>query len=449
MSLRAETDVVARRFRPVGLEDIAGYAHGTGNLPHGAVAVTSDDGFGDNARVAVPILRHFVFGTPARERDMSEIVFLVAAGTIAFTYLGYPAIVSLFALAWGRPSLAGATPLSMTVLIAAHNEEAAIAGTVEGMLALDAPAAPIDVLVVSDGSTDRTDAIVGRYADRGVRLVRTPARLGKTGAQRFALAFATGDVVVFADATVRYATDCLVRLASRFGNPDVGGVEGRLVYRRNTTGHLGGKDLAKSFEARVKTAESAVYGGVGDNGACYAIRRELCRPLPDNLTSDLAGPLDVLRQGFRFVFEPTAISEEEAAESWQAEFRRKIRTVRAGVHVVLSSRDLLNPWRHPWTSFVLIGRKISRWLAAWMLPVALLASAAAMKEPFYAVAFALQASGWGFALIGMVFPGAAERVRLLCLARAFLAVNAAAVIGSAQAVLRGNSEVWTPSRVPS
>jgi cellulose synthase/poly-beta-1,6-N-acetylglucosamine synthase-like glycosyltransferase len=372
--------------------------------------------------------------------------FWISACVVFFAYCGYPVIVILLARFLGRPwANAGSQP-RLSILIAAYNESRSIGRKIEETLRLECPGSSLEVAVVSDGSSDGTDAIVSGFADRGVRLIQTGRRVGKTEAQNIAVPQLSGEIVVFSDATTVLREDTLQVLTNAFSDPRVGGVEARLTYRAAGSGHLGGKDVAKGYEAAVKRAESLLWGGVGDNGACYAIRKELWRPLSPDLTSDLAAPLDVMRQGFRFVFEPSAISEEEAAASWTAEFKRKIRTVRAGVHTVLSSRDLLFSPHHLWTAFVLWGRKISRWCSAFMLPLAFLTAGLLAAELPYAVAFASLAAGLCAGLAGMALGRRADRSRILSLSRGFLAINVAAIVGSVLAIARSNTEAWVPER---
>lgn len=375
-----------------------------------------------------------------------ELMFWISFLAAAFAYVGYPATVVTVAAIAGRPWKKESRFPSLSLLIAAHNEEASIREKLQQSLELDYPRDKLEIVVVSDGSTDRTDAIVGEFADRGIRLIRTPARSGKTAAQNFAVPHTSGEIIVFSDATTIYRPDTLELLVRSFAERKVGGVEAMLLYVAGGSGHLGGKDLAKRYESRIKSAESLVWGGIGDNGACYAIRREIWRPLEATVTSDLAAPLDVMRQGYRFVFEPEAVSIENATESWKDEFKRKIRTVRAGVHTVLRSLDLVVPGSNNWTAYVLWGRKISRWLSAFLLPILFLSSAALAGRPSFLAFFALQCLGLTLAGVGMVHEKLGDRHRLISLARGFAAINLAAMIGTVLALFSSSTEVWTPDR---
>lgn len=375
-----------------------------------------------------------------------ELIFWASALLIFYAYVGYPLSLLLVRLLASHPVNRSATTPSITLLIAAYNEEKHIGAKIENSLALNYPDDKLEILVVSDGSTDRMDEIVRGYAPRGVRLVRTPGRKGKTGAQNLAIGEARGDVVVFSDATTLYEKIALRRLVRNFADASVGGVEGRLVYVRADTGFMGNKDLLKTYEAWIKSMESEIWGGVGDNGAFYAIRRELCRPLREDLTSDFAGPLDVSRQGRRFVFEPEALCYEKVPAGSIDEFRRKIRTVRAGVNVFLGSVDLLNPLMHSWISYVLFGRKFCRWFSSLLLLLLLLANAFLLDAPFYRWTFAAQCCFYALAAAGILVGDASDRVRVVSVPKSFLLVNVAALRGIGSYLRSRNTEIWTPNR---
>lgn len=374
-------------------------------------------------------------------------VFWASLLFLLYTYFGYPLVLCAIQRLSRRPQATADRLPRITVLIAAYNEEKDIGGKIENTLGLDYPEDRMEIVVVSDGSTDGTDDIVHRHPSPRVFLVRTPGRKGKTGAQNIAVGKSNGEVIVFSDATTIYAKDALQKIVQAFGDPDVGGAEGRLIYLKSDTGYLGNKDLLKSYEAWIKSMESRISGGVGDNGAFYAIRRELCRPLRDDLTSDFAAPLDVSRQGKRFVFVPEALSYEKASPTTGDEYRRKVRTVRAGVNVFLHSLDLLNPVRHPWTAFVLFSRKFCRWFSSLLLLPLFLANIFLVSGPaFYGVILAMQAVFYLLALAGILGGDRLDKIRVLSIPTNFLLVNLAAVRGIAAGIAGSGSEIWTPQR---
>jgi len=335
---------------------------------------------------------------------------------------------------------------SITVIIAAYNEEKNIKAKLENTLLLNYPAEKREIIVVSDFSSDTTDEIVAGFASEGVRLMRTPERRGKTGAQNIAMGEAKGEIIVFSDATAIYEKESLRKIVRSFDDPSVGGVEGRLIYESAETGFIGNKDLQKSYEAYIKKMESQIWTGVGDNGAFYAIRRELCRPLREDLTSDFAAPLDVTRQRKRFIFDDQALSFDKVSSNSQDEFKRKIRTVRAGINVFVNSFDLLNPFRYGWVSYVLVGRKLSRWLSSVMLPLLLISNLFLLPQSFYVLFLISQSLCYVFAIAGIIAGDSFDRIKLISIPKSFFMVNLAAMRGIASFVVHRNQEIWTPKR---
>jgi cellulose synthase/poly-beta-1,6-N-acetylglucosamine synthase-like glycosyltransferase len=374
-----------------------------------------------------------------------EYLFWIAASLLFYTYAGYPCVLYLIHHFLCRPVKKGEDLPYFSMIIAAYNEEKDIWNKLRNTIDIDYPEGKLEVIVVSDHSTDETDNLVKRFG-HGIRLLRTPVRMGKTGAQNLAIAEARGDILVFSDATTRYDRNSLRILARNFSDETVGGVEGRLIYYPSKTGFLGDKDLLKSYEAGIKTMEGRVWSGVGDNGACYAIRRNLCRFIREDLTSDFAAPLDVSRQGKRFVFEPDALSYEEASSSSGREFKRKIRTVRAGIHVFSNSLDLLDPRKFGWITFVLLSRKFCRWATGFLLIVLFLSNMGLLESLFYGAFFALQMMFYLSAITGIVLREYGDRVRILSIPKNFLLVSTAAICGIIDYFRSKSTEIWDTAR---
>lgn len=374
------------------------------------------------------------------------VTFWLSVGLLVFTYIGYPLSLWVVATLRPRPVQAGEDLPALSVIIAAYNEEKSIVAKLCNTLELDYPAEKLEVLVVSDHSSDKTDQFVQQCGDVRVKLVRCPERKGKTGAQNLAVTEARGEVLVFSDATTIYEKDALKKIVRSFSDPSVGGVEGRLIYCASGNGFLGNKDLLKSYEAIIKTWESQISTGVGDNGAFYAIRASLYRSLSEDLTSDFGAPLDVVRQQYRFVFDPEAICYEAvSANSWE-EFRRKIRTVRAGLKVFWNSFDLLNPLVYPFPAYVLTWRKAARWGGGVFLIGMFVSNVFLAQDTFYGGTLVLQAVLWGATLVGVAAGDALDGFRPISIPKSFMLVNLAAVWAMVSCAVSGSREVWTPQR---
>lgn len=374
------------------------------------------------------------------------VTFWLCVGLLVFTYIGYPISLWVMATMRPRPVQSGDDLPALSLIIAAYNEEKTISAKLYNTLELDYPAEKLEILVVSDHSSDNTDQLVQRCGDARVKLVRCSERKGKTGAQNIAVGEARGDILVFSDATTIYTKDALKKIVRGFSDSSVGGVEGRLIYCASGSGFLGNKDLLKSYEAMIKTWESSIETGVGDNGAFYAIRASVYRPIREDLTSDFAAPLDVVRQKYRFVFDPEAISYEAVAPSSQDEFRRKIRTVRAGLKVFYNSCDLLNPFVYPFPAYVLMWRKAARWMGGVALLGMLASNIFLAPEPLYREMLLLQVMLWGTTVVGVCTGDALDSYRPISIPKSFMLVNLAAVWAMISCAVSGSRETWTPQR---
>ncbi|HXY69158.1 MAG TPA: glycosyltransferase [Gemmatimonadales bacterium] len=303
-------------------------------------------------------------------------IVLLALGVLVawYAYFGYPLLLRLVGLARPRPAPApepAAWP-RISVTVPAYNEERAIAATLDAILATDYPADRRQVLVVSDGSTDRTDEIVRGYAARGVELLRTPSRGGKIAAENLARAHLTGDIVVNTDASVRIAPGAIKPLVARFADPTVGVASGRDVSVAELDRDLNvGESGYVGYEMKVRDLETRVGSIVGASGCFYAIRRELhLSEFPPALSRDFACALIARERGFRAVSVNEAVCYVPRIRSLHREYRRKVRTLVRGLETLWYKRALLNPLRYGAFAWMLASHKLVRWLAPWGLALA-------------------------------------------------------------------------------
>lgn len=360
---------------------------------------------------------------------MAEMIFWTAVGLIGYAYVGYSVIVLLLAQ-FARDTLKrGNIEPNVTFLITAYNEEKGIAQKLENTLSLDYPKTKLDILVASDGSTDRTDEIVREYAGRGVRLLRVEGRVGKTETQNQAVRQATGEIVVFSDATTRYERDNIRRLVRNYADPRVGAVSGRYEYYNPTGAAIGiGSILFWRYENLIKRAQTRIRTITGCCGCIYSVRRALYAPLPPDIISDLVEPLTILEKGYRVVFEPEAIAYEETTKRAAEEFNMRIRVITRGMRGLLYMRTLLNVFRYGFVSFQLISHKLLRWLVPVFMLTAFMANAALLGRPFYNATFVLQAAFYVLAVAGWLAERLEVRVKVLSVPLYFSTVNIASVI---------------------
>ncbi len=377
----------------------------------------------------------------------AEVVLWVAAGLLFYVYAGYPLLLAVLAafFRWRRPEPDYLPTLS--ILIAAHNEEHGIAKKLDQTLALDYPADKMEILVLSDGSTDRTDEIVRSFTDPRVRLVRVEPRRGKTNAQNFGVRQAHGEVLVFSDATTVYHPQALRYLACNYQDPRVGAVSGRYQYF-DPAGHSPtglGTVAFWNYENLIKTLQSRIRTITGCCGCIYSVRRSVYTELAPDIISDLVQPLWVIQKGYRVGFEDRALAYEETTQSTAEEFSMRVRVVTRAMRGLLSVPDLFKPWKHTWVTFQLVSHKVLRWLVTLYLVVLLAASAALAGQPFYHVLFLLQLAFYLAALLSIALP-LHRRWKLLGIPLYFCTLNAAAVLSLIE-LLRGKKyAIWQPVR---
>jgi len=385
--------------------------------------------------------------------DFAVWAFWVSAGWLAYIYAGFAFLVAAVGWILRRRVRQAATTPSVTLIVAAYNEEDAIGSRLENALALDYPAGRLQILVAADGCTDGTEKIVRRFADRGVELLPLP-RAGKIRALEAAVARATGDILVFSDANIECHPQAVRAMTRNFADPAVGGVAGHTRYRvpQGSESSTHGERLYWDYDTWLKRLESDTGSIVSAHGGLYAIRRRLFKPVVDPaVTDDFAISTVVIEQGYRLVFEPAAVAFEEAVPEARREFRRRVRRMTRGLRGVLLRRRLLNPFRHGFHAVVLFSHKVLRRLA--VIPLVLLAASSAALAPvhaFYAVAAVGQGAFYGLALIGLALRRTAVgRQKPIYVPFYFCMVNAACVVAIWQLLAGRRIERWQPQRHPS
>ena len=382
--------------------------------------------------------------------NLAWIGFWVAAGSLLYAYAGFPALVA--AVGWLRRREVNKKPItpSVSLIIAAYNEEENIGERLQNALALDYPQEALEIIVASDGSTDRTETIVGRYTDHRVRLLRLPRR-GKISALNAAVAQAQGEILVFSDANSMYDRQALRKLTQNFADAEVGGVVGNTAYTISPDSESSsrGENLYLNYDSWLKQLESFSGSVISAHGGIYGIRRELYMPVPDPAVSDdFAISTAVIEQGRRLVFESQARSYEAAVPTAGREFRRRTRLMTRGLRVLLLRKRLLNPFRYGFYSLVLFSHKVLRGFLAVALLILFASSLALISSGvLYSVAAAAQVILYGAAGAGYLL----RQTRLghrKCLYIPFFYCmgNAAALVAVAKLMLGERIALWQPQR---
>jgi cellulose synthase/poly-beta-1,6-N-acetylglucosamine synthase-like glycosyltransferase len=377
-----------------------------------------------------------------------QVVFWACVALLAYVYAGYPALVWLLSKIRPRPVVRADSEPRVTVLITAFNEEAAIRHKIENTLAIEYPRQKLEILVASDGSTDGTDDAVREFAERGVRLIRVDGRVGKTATQNAAVEAATGEIILFSDATTDYRPDVFRTILPAFADESVGCVAGRLVYVDDlgTTVGKGARNYW-SYETFIKSAESRACSLIGASGCLYAVRRSAYDAMYPEACSDFLICTNLYRRGLRSIFEPSAVCYEQTNDRSNDEMRMRVRVISQTLTDLWRNRDMLNPLRSGFFAVELISHKVLRYAVPLVLTV-LMASTLLLdhSSPIYAAAMLGQAAFYGMALAAWVLEKFGARLSLLAMPLYFVLANLASVIAFYKFLSGERYATWQPIR---
>jgi cellulose synthase/poly-beta-1,6-N-acetylglucosamine synthase-like glycosyltransferase len=373
-------------------------------------------------------------------------VLILSAALIFHIVAGYPLLLAMSRGAV-RPPVAKDPVFKTTVsaILAVHNGETMIRGKLEVLLALDYPRELVNIIVVSDGSTDATEAIVREFEGRGVTLLIAP-RGGKAAALNRGLEAATGEIVFLTDVRQPLEPGCLRHLVANFADPTVGAVTGELHLLRGDSGEQADMDLYWRYEIWARRRHSEIDSLFTATGCIYAIRRALTEPLPpDTLSDDAILPLRAFFRGYRVIFDPAAIAFDYPAVPG-TEFRRRFRNL-AGLWQVHARLPELFTARNR-MRFHFLSHKFSRLLLPWLI-LLFFAATAALPASWFRTAVLIAGATWlllAFAN-GFVSP-AFPLKRLTSPARTLLVMNTAA-LASVAVFFVPPTRLWTQTRVQS
>lgn len=375
---------------------------------------------------------------------IAEIIFWGGIFIIFYTYVGYPLIVYLIILF--RKKVIRPHPEylpTVTLLIAAYNEEHFIEKKIQNSLDLDYPADKMTIVIISDGSTDNTNSIVERYPQ--IDLLFQPERRGKLAALNRAMGAVRTDLVVMSDANTILNQQCIRHLVTHFADPATAGVAGekKIITTGNAVGD--GEGLYWKYESFLKKLDSDLHTTVGAAGELFCMRTAEYRRLPENIIiEDFVQSLLLCERGFRVHYEPKSFSIESASFSIKDEMERKIRISAGGFQAIIYLRKLLNPFRQPLTSFQYFSHRVLRWT---LCPLALLAIFLtniylAATAPLYAILLVLQIAWYLAAAAGWVNAVRNSKTGWLFLPFYFTFMNICVIAGLRRFLLKQQTAVW-------
>ncbi len=382
---------------------------------------------------------------------MNETIFWVMVMSVAYVYAGYPLLLAGGrALRRRRPGARTTTLPSVSLVIAAYNEEAVIADKIRNALALHYPADRLQIIVASDGSTDNTGAIVRSFGRQIVKLVALPQNCGKSSAQNLGAAAAEGDILLFTDADVLLDPSALKVMLQHFADPTVGCVVAQIAYTDTRTNAVSaGEGLYWRYELCLREQESRL-GNFAMGSGTFAIRRKLFKTLPANVGEDFVLPMQTAQAGYRVVYEPNAVARTPLGQTTvPTMFRSKVRVISKDLRGLFMCRALLNPLCYPLYAWGLVSHKLLRWLVPYFMLTALAVNLLLLEIPFYRLTLLLQVLFYGLAGLGFFVQTSDRLPRWMGIPFSFCLVNGAALVGVARYVCGRTSGQWTPVRQPS
>jgi poly-beta-1,6-N-acetyl-D-glucosamine synthase len=370
-----------------------------------------------------------------------RLVFWGAVALVGYTYFGYGFWLWVRGRLFPRPVQFSSFLPSISIVLVVRNEESVLEDKLRSLLTIDYPADRLQILIVSDGSSDGTNRIATESAKdpRAQAIINQQAR-GKAAALNDGIKAATGEIVVFTDARQKIAKDAILRLMENFADPSVGCASGVLKLGDPISGEtIQGIGLYWKLEKSIREMETASGSVVGATGALYAVRRNLLVPIPpETILDDVFIPMEVVRQGERVILDPRAAMWDEPDLGTEREFARKVRTL-TGIYQLLK----LEPWlltRANPVRFEFISHKLLRLAVPFALCAALV-SAFLLPAPMYRIALALQLMFYG---LSACRPFRRKRnlfARATDAAFTFVLLNAAALVAFAN-FIAGRKPAW-------
>lgn len=368
-----------------------------------------------------------------------KLLFWLCFAITSYVYFGYAIWLWLYARLHRRPVLQNPLTLTISIIIAARNEENTLPSKLENLRLLNYPQDHLQIVIASDGSTDQTASILRQQVPHIVPVI-LEASNGKARALNEAVKHATGEILVFLDTRQTVDPDAISELTSCFADPAVGAVSGELLLE-NASGALSSDALGIywKIEKAVRKLESASGSVVGVTGAIYAIRRELYTEIPSGtILDDVFIPMNVARLGKRVVFQPSAIARDRLFSEKGKEFSRKVRTL-TGNYQLLQLAPWLLSSANP-LLFRFISHKLLR-LTVPLLMLIMLAASGLSGGSLYREVFWLQVFFYLLAAFGILSPSL-RRLKPVAIASTFVMLNAAAAIAFYNFVA-GRNSVWT------
>lgn len=369
-------------------------------------------------------------------------LFWICMFGAVYSYVIYPLVLRLLVPRRKEHVAVDACAPAVTLVIACRNEERRLPHKIENALQVGYPLT--EILVASDCSDDRSDAVTLSYADRGVRLVRSERRMGKEHAQGLAISSARGEIIVFSDAGTDLPTESIGFIVERFRDPAVGAVSSEDLFV-TADGKVAGEGAYVKYEMWLRRLESDRAGVVGLSGSFFAVRRSVLTSWDASIPSDFACALKSVQAGLIAVSDPRVRGIYKDIKDSKKEYQRKVRTAVRGMTGLARLGGVLSPFRYGAFAFQIWSHKVMRWMVPWFLLGLLSASfALAPVYGFYRFALCAQLLGYGLVIVAHFF-AAVRGLGLTRIAYYFVQANIALAHAALLFVAGRRIVVWEPS----
>jgi cellulose synthase/poly-beta-1,6-N-acetylglucosamine synthase-like glycosyltransferase len=382
------------------------------------------------------------------------IVFWSALVLVVYTHAGYPVVLFVcYGLVqlkrdWQylynrrdrrRAELTDAQLPSVTMLFAAYNEEEHLAEKLENTAQLDYPPEKLQVVIVSDGSSDRTNAILGLVDDPRFEIVIRPERSGKCAALAVAVERARNRIFVLSDSSTMFAPDALRKLTRHFEDPAIGAVCGALSFHCNAESSQT-EAVYWKYETALRLMEARLGATLTPSGAIYAVRGDVyVPPTPDTLVDDILTLMHVRAAGFQVHYDPEAKAIDFPATSVAGEFRRRVRIATGSFRALPT---LLRVPKTGFTTFAFFSHKLLRWILPVLLILAFVSNLFLLRQPFYVAALMSQIAVLLWAAAGFIFRKSLSRVRFSLFGYFLVAMNLAFLAGLLRSLSGTKETAW-------
>jgi cellulose synthase/poly-beta-1,6-N-acetylglucosamine synthase-like glycosyltransferase len=334
---------------------------------------------------------------------MAVILFWTLLFLTFYCYIGYPAFLFFLSQILSRKIQKQHAEKSISIILAVHNEEDVIENKIKNILSLNYPPQKVEIIIGSDGSDDSTNEIIRQYLKQGVSFFPFSQRRGKMATLNDLVAHTKNDILVFTDARQEFENNALEELIANFSDNSIGCVSGELIFRKRKgeSSTAQGINFYWNYEKMMRSRESSIHSMLGATGAIYAIRRELYTPVPrDVVLDDMFVPLNIIRKGYRAIFDDSAKAYDYAADSPREEYRRKARTLFGNYQIFTIFWDLFIPFKSP-IALQLFSHKLLRVIVPFfMIAIFLLNFLLAISSSFYEFIFRLQIIFYLMACLG-------------------------------------------------